>query len=186
MQTNAIFSKIGLFLLASAVLTGCPPKKKPIVPVEPPVAEAPVEEPGIDVGEEWVSAPNLPLIYFETNKSDLTADARAVLKKNAPVLKAILAEASGVQVRVEGHCDERNTLEYNLALGERRAAAVKDYYVSLGVAKTALSTVSFGEERPVCSLSEEGCWSKNRRAATVLKSSSGPIRIPFSKLPAAE
>jgi peptidoglycan-associated lipoprotein len=169
------------------ILAGCPPKKKPVTMIEPVVQEAPVEmsdAPSLEVGSDWAAAPvALETVTFDTNRSDLTAEARARLKRNAAVLKVVFTEAKSVSVRVEGHCDERNTLEYNLALGERRANTVRDYYFSLGLPKSAVSSVSYGEERPVCSESSEGCWLRNRRGETTLKSSSGPVRIPLSKLP---
>lgn len=180
--------KTGFLVVLAAILTACPPKKKPITPVEaPPETEeaAELDENAFEIGPEWVAVPRLETIYFPTNKSDLEADARAALKRNAPVLKAVLAQAPGVQIRVEGHCDERNTLEYNLALGQRRANSVREYYANLGVAKKALMTVSYGEERPVCTTSDENCWSQNRRAVTTARSGAGPIRIPLDKPPAA-
>jgi peptidoglycan-associated lipoprotein len=185
MQIARIMEKVAYFAVLAVLLTACPPKKKPITPVE----TLPVEEEtsllndanSVQIGSEWATLPALETIYFPTNKSDLTAEARASLKKNAPLLKAVLAQGP-VQVRVEGHCDERNTLEYNLALGQRRANSVRDYYASLGVAKASLATVSYGEERPVCTSSDEGCWSRNRRGATTVRTSGAPIRIPLDKL----
>lgn len=181
------FGTIIVLGVLALTLAGCPPKKKSVTPVMPPVTEIPKpEEPALEVADtELVTAPGLETVYFETNKSDLRADARASLKLNAEVLKVILQEAAAVQVRVEGHCDERNTLEYNLALGQRRANAVRDYYATLGISKAALATISYGEERPVCAEHEESCWAKNRRGMTTLRSTSGPVRIPLSKLPPA-
>ncbi|GMU65735.1 MAG: hypothetical protein AMXMBFR36_20090 [Acidobacteriota bacterium] len=99
-------------------------------------------------------------VYFDFDKSDLREDARARLARNAEWLRA----HPEFEVALEGHCDERGTNEYNLALGERRAAAAKDYLVSLGVAATRLRTISYGEERQQCTSSDESCWSRNRRA----------------------
>lgn len=99
-------------------------------------------------------------VYFDFDKSELREDARERLARNAEWLRA----HPEFEVTLEGHCDERGTNEYNLALGERRAAAARDYMVSLGVTGTRLRTISYGEERPQCTASEEGCWSKNRRA----------------------
>jgi peptidoglycan-associated lipoprotein len=98
-------------------------------------------------------------------------------------VKAILGQTKGVQVRVEGHADQRGTVEYNLALGQRRANSMKSYYATLGVQKSLLSTISYGEEHPVCTEDNESCWSKNRRGETTLKSPTA-IRIPMDKLPA--
>lgn len=187
MDFTKTLGKAGFFAFLAIALAGCPPKKKPITPVElppPPVDDSSMldDSNSFEIGTDWVSIPDLETIYFPTNKSDLTSEARASLKKNAPILKAVLAQAPGVQIRVEGHCDERNTLEYNLALGQRRANAVRDYYGSLGIAKAALSTVSYGEERPLCTSSDEGCWNRNRRGVTTARSSSGAIRVPREKL----
>ncbi|MBI4397087.1 MAG: peptidoglycan-associated lipoprotein Pal [Elusimicrobia bacterium] len=185
-----IWKAAGLMALA-VVLTGCPPKKKPVIPSEaevtpPPQEEvkAPEETPqtGLEIGTDWASVPNMEAIYFDYNKADLRGDARAALKRNAEFLKTVISVSPAVQVRVEGHCDERGTLEYNLALGERRANAVRDYYASLGVSRSTLASISYGEERPVCAESSEDCWSRNRRGETTLKSAEGPIRIPLDKL----
>ncbi|HXU29735.1 MAG TPA: peptidoglycan-associated lipoprotein Pal [Thermoanaerobaculia bacterium] len=105
-----------------------------------------------------------PDIYFDYDESTLTDDNRDKLSRNADLLKSNPQFA----VTIEGHCDERGTNEYNLALGDRRANAVRDYLGSLGVAGDRLRTISFGEERPVCTTSEESCWSQNRRAHMVI------------------
>lgn len=99
-------------------------------------------------------------IYFDFDKSDLADTTRADLARNADFLK----RHQEFTLTIEGHCDERGTNEYNLALGERRANAAKSYLSSLGVASDRMVTISYGEERPVCSATEESCWSQNRRA----------------------
>jgi peptidoglycan-associated lipoprotein len=99
-------------------------------------------------------------VYFDYDKSDIREDARAALRQNADKLNA---GNLGV-VTVEGHCDERGSTEYNLALGERRANAVKRYLVDLGVPSNNLRTVSFGEERPAVQGHDESAWKYNRRA----------------------
>lgn len=98
-------------------------------------------------------------INFDFDRSDLRPDARATLDAKIPIL---LANAN-VTVRVAGHADERGSSEYNLALGQRRAATAKRYLVERGIAEGRIETTSFGEERPVCTESNEGCWSQNRR-----------------------
>jgi peptidoglycan-associated lipoprotein len=98
-------------------------------------------------------------ITFDFDRSDLRDDARAALDAKVPIL---LANAN-VTIRIGGHADERGSSEYNLALGQRRAAAAKRYLVERGVAEGRVETTSFGEERPVCSESSEACWSQNRR-----------------------
>ncbi len=97
--------------------------------------------------------------YFDYDKADLRPDARAALSKTADFLK----NYPQLRVTIEGHCDERGSTEYNLGLGDRRATAVKQFIVSLGVSADRLSTVSFGKEKPFCMESNESCWSQNRR-----------------------
>ena len=103
-------------------------------------------------------------IFFDFDQSDLRAEARERLAKNAQWLAA----HPEFTVTLEGHCDERGTNEYNLALGDRRASAARDYLQSLGVAANRLRTISYGEERPFCTQSDESCWSQNRRAHFVI------------------
>jgi len=102
--------------------------------------------------------------FFDTDRFDLTPEARGVLAKNANWL----LKYSTVLVLVEGHCDERNTREYNLALGERRANAVRDYLRSLGVSGDRIRTISYGEERPFALGQTEEAWRLNRRAHFVI------------------
>ena len=97
--------------------------------------------------------------YFDFNKADIRPDARAALTKTADFLR----NYPQFRVTVEGHCDERGSTEYNLALGDRRAGAVKQYLVSLGISADRISTVSFGKEKPFCTQSNETCWQQNRR-----------------------
>ena len=99
-------------------------------------------------------------IHFEYDQATLNDEARATLEKHAAWIKA----HAGLKIAVEGHCDDRGTTEYNLALGEQRARAAYDYLVSLGVSKAGLSTVSYGKERPIATGSSEAAWAKNRRA----------------------
>jgi len=106
-----------------------------------------------------------PDIHFDFDQSFIREDARPTLQMVADYLKA----TTGASILIEGHCDERGTAEYNLALGERRAESTKSYLVSLGVKPGALSTVSFGEEKPVDPGHDEAAWEKNRRAHFVRK-----------------
>lgn len=99
-------------------------------------------------------------IYFNFDDATLNADARAVLKEKVSWLR----ENPNVSVLIEGHCDERGTEEYNIALGQRRAQSVKTFMVNAGVSASRLSTISYGEERPVDFSSNESAWAKNRRA----------------------
>jgi peptidoglycan-associated lipoprotein len=117
-------------------------------------------------GKPAITSASSPLkdAFFEFDRYDLSADARAVLKSNADWLK----NNPSARVDIEGHCDERGTNEYNLALGAKRAQAARDYLVSLGIAPDRLSTTSYGEEIPVCQERSEDCWRQNRRARFVL------------------
>src|SRR2546426_4161741 len=97
--------------------------------------------------------------YFDYDKADIRPDARTALSKTADFLKS----NPKFKVTIEGHCDERGSTEYNLGLGDRRASAVKQYLVSLGVSADRMTTVSFGKEKPVCMEHNETCWQQNRR-----------------------
>jgi len=103
-------------------------------------------------------------VFFETDSSSLTGEATQTLNNQASWLK----QYGNVNVTVEGHCDERGTREYNLALGERRANAAKKYLLGTGIAASRVSTISYGKERPSTVGSDEGAWSQNRRSVTVL------------------
>lgn len=102
---------------------------------------------------------SLATVYFDLDKSVIRDDAKETLNHDAEILR----QNADVTVKVEGHCDERGSTQYNLALGERRAHAVRDYLTSLGVAGARLATVSYGNERPVDPGHDESAWSKNRR-----------------------
>jgi peptidoglycan-associated lipoprotein len=106
----------------------------------------------------------LQKIYFNFDSATLSDDARANLSKNA----ALLAKQPSVKLQIEGNCDERGSDEYNLALGERRAKAARDYLVNLGVAPERLSVISYGEEKPVDQGHDEAAWAKNRRDEFVI------------------
>jgi len=99
-------------------------------------------------------------IHFEFDKSVVRDVDKPILLENADLLKG----SQNLHVVVEGHCDERGTTAYNLALGERRAGATRRYLIALGVSPAQLTTVSYGEERPLCTIADESCWSRNRRA----------------------
>ena len=104
-------------------------------------------------------------VFFDTDQSTVREDGRATLSKQAEWLK----KYTNYQVTVEGHCDERGTREYNLALGDRRAAATRQYLTAQGVPAARLKTISYGKERPDVVGSDEGAWSRNRRAVTTLQ-----------------
>jgi peptidoglycan-associated lipoprotein len=103
-------------------------------------------------------------VYFAYDRSDISPEARAILTKQADWLK----RNANVTVTIEGHCDERGTREYNLALGERRATAVKNVLVALGIPANRVSTISYGKERPAVVGSTEAAWAQNRRGVTTV------------------
>jgi len=103
-------------------------------------------------------------VYFAYDRSDLTDASRASLQKNADWMR----RWTSTTVTVEGHADSRGTNEYNLALGERRASAVRDYLVTLGLPASRISIVTMGEEQPVCTEENEACWERNRRGHFVV------------------
>jgi peptidoglycan-associated lipoprotein len=146
-------------------------KKAP--PPPPPPAPAPPSTPRALTEEEVFSRKSVdqlnaekPLTdaYFDYDKSDLREDGRASLQKDSQYLK----KWSSIVVSVEGHCDSRGSSEYNLALGSRRATAVKDYLVSLGVAANRITVVSKGKEQPFCGEESEACWQQNRRGHFII------------------
>ncbi len=157
--------------LVAVMAAGCAKKPAPVEPAAPVVSQpAPVAP----VMQETVvtEAPVQPMaptamrrIFFDFDQYVLTAEAKAILADNAAYLKA----NGGVQVRIEGHCDERGSDEYNLALGERRARAAMNYLLSLGVAAKRLDVISYGEERPLDPARNDMAWSKNRRAEFVVR-----------------
>jgi len=116
------------------------------------------EPPGI--GEKAYESPLLKDVYFDFDKYSIRPSDAEILKENA----AVLMKNSTWKIQVEGHCDERGTVEYNLALGERRANSVKKYLLSLGVPENRLSTISYGKEKPLDPAHNEAAWAKNRRA----------------------
>ena len=126
-------------------------KEVPVAPVAPPPAPAPV------------AAPVLNNIYFDFDRYNVRPGDAEILKKNLDWFKA----NPNTKVRIEGNCDERGTVEYNLALGQKRADAAKNYLTGLGVDGKTLDTISYGKERPVCTEHNEGCWAQNRRDAFV-------------------
>jgi peptidoglycan-associated lipoprotein len=107
---------------------------------------------------------NIKDAFFDLDKSDINADARAALTKDAEFLRSY----PQVRISLEGHCDERGSTEYNLGLGQRRAEAAKNYMVSLGISADRIETVSWGKERPFCSTHDDACWQQNRRAHLVM------------------
>lgn len=166
-----ILKLAGLGILGLS-LTGCPPKsqvKKDETKEDAQKPTPPVEEPSLR-GKDYKEVPDLSAIYFDLDQSTLRADARDVLQKNYQVLQ----KHTDWEVLVEGHCDERGTTEYNLGLGQRRAASARTYYMSLGLDGHRVATISYGKENPICSDHNEDCWSKNRRGVSKVRSNLPP------------
>jgi peptidoglycan-associated lipoprotein len=129
-----------------------------------PSSEAKPEGAPRPAPDEFAEAPQLKAVHFDFDKSAIRPEDVAVLDESAEWLKG-----NEVLVLIEGHADERGTNEYNLALGERRAKAVREHLVNKGVAAERINTVSYGEERPACTDKNETCWKQNRRAKTLIK-----------------
>lgn len=110
---------------------------------------------------EFVSHEGIQAVYFDFDKYEISPKMASVLSQNAKTLKE-----KKWTILVEGHCDNRGTLEYNLALGQKRANVVKEYYMKLGISESSIGTISYGEENPICKQDSEECWAKNRRAET--------------------
>jgi len=119
-----------------------------------------------NAGDAGMASSELQTVYFAFDSYALSGDTRAQLKNNLSWLKA----NSTAKVQIEGHCDEKGTVEYNMALGDRRANAVKSFLVKSGIEKSRIDTISYGKERPADSGHDESAWSKNRRAVFVLLS----------------
>jgi len=166
----------------SLVLFGCPPKQTPPPQTPPPTQPStdvhPVTEPApvADVKEEpppWDARMAeedartkglLGDVFFEFDKYEIQPAAQDRLNRNAEFMKA----NPDLLFTIEGHCDERGTNEYNLALGQRRSTSALDVLAELGVERSRFKTISYGEEKPFCTESDEACWQKNRRARFVV------------------
>lgn len=172
MKTKLAF----IWMLSMLIMAGCSkkvtktpainqePMKKPIETMQP---EKTFEEEMEMIPEEKARPTNIlnfNNINFDYDKYELTPSARDILSQHARILK----QNPDVKIRIEGHCDERGTIEYNLALGERRANAVKTYLVKYGLNENRFSTISYGKERPLDNNRTPDAWVKNRRAAFVI------------------
>jgi peptidoglycan-associated lipoprotein len=165
-----------LALSTALLLAGACAKKAPKDLPPPPAAGSGAQQDGSydpnSVGStaldrlrsDFIARAGSDTIYFVTDSSSLDAASRSMLDAQA----AWLLQNPGVSVTLEGHCDERGTREYNLALGDRRAAAAKNYLAARGVAASRMRTISWGKERPAAPGSDESSWAQNRRAVTVL------------------
>jgi peptidoglycan-associated lipoprotein len=166
-------------LFGGIVLAGC---AKKAVEAPPRLAATPPAAASAHVQEKSAPAPtaapattppqaptleagDLKDVFFDFDKSDLRDDARAALDLDSKLLR----EHPHARIRIEGHCDERGTVAYNIALGEHRADAVKEYLVAAGVSASQVAIISYGKERPFCDEHNEACWAKNRCGHMVLQ-----------------
>ena len=156
MNLSKILRNVFLVLLACLALTACATKKVSTGQMQGDVYT------GTDT-VEYLASGVPDRVFFATNESVLTTASRETLRKQA----AWLRKNSKITIVLEGHADERGTREYNLALGERRANAAKDYLMTYGISSDRISVLSYGKERPVDSGSNPLAWSKNRRSVTV-------------------
>jgi len=143
-------------IAAMLVIAACSSEQQAAAPATTTVTPGSVADFRQNVGDR---------VFFDTDQSTIREDGRGTLNKQAEWLK----KYTNYQITVEGHCDERGTREYNLALGERRANASRDYLVALGVSPSRLQTISYGKERPDPVGSDEAAWARNRRAVTALQ-----------------
>jgi len=164
-STGLKFAAVASALL---LLVACTEKPKNVASEAPPVASSnstttstivpgSAEDLKVNVGDT---------VHFDYDKYAVTDEDRGTLQRQA----AWLQKYPSVRVTIEGHCDERGTREYNLALGARRANAVKEYLTSLGVTSGRVDTISYGKERPMCTESDESCYAQNRRGVTTITS----------------
>lgn len=181
---------LAAFLCVAVLTTGCPKDEPDTTPppqvtdTAPPPTDVPDKPKPAPVVDETEKKPPKSIqeiesdlrsqgligdVFFDFDKFDLRADARERLAKNAEFMNS--AEGRAYTFVVAGHCDERGTNEYNLALGESRSTTAVDYLASLGVDRSRLQTISYGEERPYCDESNEACWQKNRRAQFTISGS---------------
>lgn len=192
--------RAAVVLAAVSLLAACSRKREPALPAVPVIAtpgddaarrdsitaaeaarrdsiaraEAAERERHLAAARATLAAP----VHFAFDRADLSPDARLLLDAKVPILRASLE----LRLRLAGHTDERGSDQYNLALGQRRAASAKQYLVWQGIDASRLDVVSFGEEQPVCDASDESCWSRNRRvefeitAGDVVRTSSTPSR----------
>jgi len=162
-------------LIGAAALAGCAttPKELPPQPVAaststqeaPPLPPTPPQPAGPVPGSQadFLASVISDTVHFDTDKYVIDGESQGILRSQAQWL----ARYPGKTITIEGHCDERGTREYNLALGERRANAAKNYLVALGVDASRIQTISYGKERPIALGSDEAAWAKNRRAVTI-------------------
>ena len=164
MRLNSVLSIVAAVVLLAACASEQPQPAKPGAGPGMQGQPAPVAGAQIVPGSQADLVANVgDRVFFDYDKSDLRADARAQVEKWAQWLKKYPQNT----VTIEGHCDERGSVAYNLGLGDRRANATKDFLVALGVSGDRIKTISYGKERPFCTEHDEACWQQNRRGHLV-------------------
>ena len=164
-SSSVKFTVLATALLMSACTTKPQATNTAPPPVSPPPMAAAPQTSSIILGSEQDFKVNVgDTVHFALNQFNIEDADRGTLQKQA----AWLAKYPAVRLTLEGDCDERGTREFNLALGARRANAIKEFLVAQGVATGRLETVSYGKERPVCTESNEGCWAQNRRGVSTV------------------
>lgn len=165
----SIRSLLSVFVLGlSVALTGCGSTAKKSSSSSDPSMSAGADNSGLELelngDSDSSKAGGLRTVFFAYDSSTLSGEARSTLEANVAYLK----DNSSVEIQVEGHCDERGGVQYNLALGERRAKVVRDYMVAMGISSSRVTTISFGKERPLSFGHDESAWGQNRRANFVV------------------
>ena len=177
MSSKNVRAITAVLLVLSAVAIGCAkkPVATPLPPPAPPPAETQTPPPAPPPAPHDETPPPSPIsnqdlkpAFFDLDSYALRSDARAALDEDAKLLR----DHPGVLVTIEGHCDERGTVEYNQALGEKRAQTARDYLVAAGIDASRINIISYGKERPFALGHDESAWQQNRRAHLVVRSSS--------------
>lgn len=164
--------KLIIALLFAIGLVACSSGQKKDAQGDVAVMDITVDEEAFEDQEEYKeeaakSDLELEMIHFAYDSYKITSDSRKILERNANVIK-LKKDTNKVKVYIEGHCDDRGTISYNIALGQKRATEVKNYYLNLGVKDRDIELISYGEEMPICKKNTEACWYENRRAETKL------------------
>ena len=179
MKKNNLFALVALPLVFAFVFSACNKKNvKGTGADNPDMVTDTATIPGVDTqdgtelstetdirGAEFLPQETIKTVIFDYDRYELSEASRATLQANAVLIKA----RKDWSVLVEGHCDDRGTTEYNRALGQKRAKSVRDYYVRLGVPESVIGTISYGEEKPLCTEANDACWLSNRRAETKIR-----------------
>ena len=156
------------FMSLALILVGCHARKTDknvttIAPLPPKNATS-NQEPSLR-GKEYKTVAEIRMVHFDFNKASIRSEDASILKRNYDVIM----HHPDWEFLVEGHCDERGPEVYNLALGQRRAAAVRQYYMDLGIDGKRIATISYGKEKPLCTEHNEDCWSQNRRGESKVR-----------------